>query len=127
MAKPEALNSGAISVINRVSAKLTGRDFRPSSNRIKSSTVTASSSASASATATATATAATLSFPDLFSPSIAATAAINNSNNNAVDAAPKQQSTVPPVEWPLSVQAQVDRLIGEATRIENLCQAYVGW
>lgn len=124
MAKPEALNSGAISVINRVSAKLTGRDFRPSSNRIKSSTVTASASASA------TATAATLSFPDLFSPSIAATAAINNcnnSNNNAVDAAPKQQSPVPPVEWPLSVQAQVDRLIGEATRIENLCQAYVGW
>lgn len=31
------------------------------------------------------------------------------------------------LEWPLSVPRQVDRLIEEATKIQNLCQSYVGW
>ena len=30
-------------------------------------------------------------------------------------------------EWPLSVKSQVDRLIEEATSVQNLCQSYVGW
>lgn len=57
--RPEAVNAGALNVINRVSAKLTGRDFKA--------------------------------------------AAL------------------------LDVASQVDRLIVEATAVENLCQAYVGW
>ena len=93
LAKPEALNSGAISVINRVSAKLTGRDFRPASKKPSTS--------------------ATSKFAD-FSPTLA--------SSNLESAAP-----APTAEWPLSVHSQVDRLIGEASRIENLCQAYVGW
>ncbi|KAJ3373229.1 phosphatidylinositol kinase- protein kinase tor1 [Kappamyces sp. JEL0680] len=56
--KPEALNSRALTIINRVSNKLTGRDFA-----------------------------------------------------NA----------------PLDVQLQVQRLILQATSIENLCQCYIGW
>lgn len=57
--RPEALNAGALNVINRVSNKLTGRDFQ---------TVT-----------------------------------------------------------PLDVPRQVDLLIQEAIKVENLCQSYVGW
>lgn len=57
--RPEAVNAGALNVINRVSNKLTGRDFR----------------------------------------------------------------TVAP----LDTSAQVDRLVNEASLIDNLCQAYVGW
>ncbi|KAI9143717.1 armadillo-type protein [Paraphysoderma sedebokerense] len=57
--KPEALNSRAVNVINRVSNKLTGRDFKP----------------------------------------------------NSV----------------LDVPQQVDRLILQATSLENLCQCYIGW
>jgi phosphatidylinositol kinase/protein kinase (PI-3 family) len=30
-------------------------------------------------------------------------------------------------EWPLSVKSQVDRLIEEAAKVQNLCQSYVGW
>ena len=31
------------------------------------------------------------------------------------------------LEWPLSIPRQVDRLIEEATKVQNLCQSYVGW
>jgi serine/threonine-protein kinase mTOR len=88
MAKPEILNSGAISVINRVSSKLTGKDFRdmkPNSGRQQ------------------------IVGLDDFSDLMAATK----------DSATNQ--------WPLPVQVQVDRLIDEATRVQNLCQSYVGW
>lgn len=85
MARPEALNSGAISVINRVSSKLTGKDFRDMKpgrfNRIEGV-------------------------------------------DNFPDASPLSDSFE---EWPLSVKSQVDRLIEEATRVQNLCQSYVGW
>ena len=106
MAKPEALNSGAIAVINRVSAKLTGRDFRPKRNSGSGHSAN-SGSANASTNASTNANA----FTD-FSPTLS-TASMTMS------------TSVP--EWPLSVEAQVERLIGEASRIENLCQAYVGW
>ena len=56
--KPEALNTRALTVINRVSNKLTGRDFK----------------------------------------------------NTTLD-----------------VQLQVQRLILQATSVENLCQCYIGW
>lgn len=59
MNRPEALNAGALNVINRVSNKLTGRDFN--------------------------------------------------------------------LEVPLDIVHQVDLLVEEATKIENLCQSYVGW
>ncbi len=58
--RPEALNAGALNVINRVSNKLTGRDF---------------------------------------------------------------SSDAPPLDIP----SQVQLLIDGATKVENLCQAYVGW
>lgn len=87
MAKPEALNSGAISVINRVSSKLTGKDFRDmkpgKSKRI-------------------------VGLDDF------------TSNQTEIDG-----SSIG--EWPLSVKSQVDRLIEEASRVQNLCQSYVGW
>ncbi|KAI8819891.1 armadillo-type protein [Fimicolochytrium jonesii] len=57
--KPEALNTRALTVINRVSNKLTGRDFRPNQT--------------------------------------------------------------------LDVRNQVQRLILQATSLENLCQCYIGW
>ena len=88
MAKPEALNSGAISVINRVSSKLTGKDFRDmkpgKSKRI-------------------------FELDDF-------------SSFGSI-----QKSTETEKEWPLSVKSQTDRLIEEATRVQNLCQSYVGW
>ncbi len=59
MLKPEMLNARAVAVIQRVSNKLTGRDFRPNST--------------------------------------------------------------------LEVSAQVEKLIHQATAIENLCQLYIGW
>ncbi len=108
MARPEALNSGAISVINRVSAKLTGRDFKPLTKKPNSSATSTSTSTNASNTSTSASASA---FPD-FSP-------------NLSDASGVTPAVA--VEWPLSVHTQVDRLIGEASRIENLCQAYVGW
>lgn len=95
MAKPEALNAGAISVINRVSAKLTGRDFRPASKKTLPSTAIRSTREQ---------------FTD-FSPDL------RSGNDSAQNSA----------EWPLSTQTQVERLISEASRTENLCQAYVGW
>ena len=57
--RPEAVNAGALNVINRVSNKLTGRDFE--------------------------------------------------------------------MGMMLDVREQVDRLVMEATKVENLCRAYVGW
>lgn len=86
LARPDALNSGALSVINRVSSKLTGRDFRPKKR----------SSAAPSAQFTDFSRATSLDSSDVH-------------------------------EWPLAVPSQVDRLVHEATRIDNLCQAYVGW
>jgi FKBP12-rapamycin complex-associated protein len=56
---PELLNSRAVAVVNRVSNKLTGRDFNPRETLI--------------------------------------------------------------------VKTQVDKLIHQATSLENLCQCYVGW
>ena len=94
MAKPEILNSGAISVINRVSSKLTGKDFRdmkPNSGRQKIEGVDDFSSL--------------LRIPN----------------------APHSGEKEAPLQWPLTVQTQVDRLIDEATRVQNLCQSYVGW
>lgn len=82
LAKPEALNSGAISVINRVSSKLTGKDFR-----------------------------------DMKPGRMKRTLELDDFNENG-----KRNE-----EWPLSVKSQVDRLIGEATSSQNLCQSYVGW
>lgn len=82
LAKPEALNSGAISVINRVSSKLTGKDFR-----------------------------------DMKPGRWKRTIGLDNFNENSS----KNE------EWPLSVKSQVDRLIEEATSVQNLCQSYVGW
>lgn len=57
--RPETLNAGALNIINRVSNKLTGRDFN--------------------------------------------------------------------LDVPLDISAQVQLLIEEALKVENLCQAYVGW
>lgn len=97
MAKPEALNAGAISVINRVSAKLTGRDFRPASKK----TLPASAIRSTRE-----------QFTD-FSPDLSS--------------GPRESTLQNNTEWPLSTPTQVERLISEASRTENLCQAYVGW
>lgn len=83
MAKPEALNSGAISVINRVSSKLTGKDFRDMKPGRSKRT------------------------PGL----------------DEFDEGHDKKKE----EWPLSVKSQVDRLIEEATSVQNLCQSYVGW
>lgn len=85
LAKPEALNSGAISIINRVSSKLTGKDFRDMK-------------------------------PGRFKP----TAGLDNFTESTAN-------VVKVEEWPLSVKSQVDRLIEEATKVQNLCQSYVGW
>lgn len=84
MAKPEALNSGAISVINRVSSKLTGKDFRDMKPGRSKQTA-------------------------------------------GLDDFSESENYKKPEEWPLSVKSQVDRLIEEATKVQNLCQSYVGW
>lgn len=89
MAKPEALNSGAIFVINRVSSKLTGKDFR-----------------------------------DMKPGKLQRTVGLDDFSalESSVPVQPESS-----IEWPLSVKSQVDRLIEEATRVQNLCQSYVGW
>lgn len=83
LAKPEILNSGAISVINRVSSKLTGKDFR-----------------------------------DMKPGRARQTEGLDDFKDF-----PRSLKD----EWPLAVRSQVDRLIEEATRVQNLCQSYVGW
>ena len=79
------MNSGAISVINRVSSKLTGKDFRDMKPGRSKQT------------------------PGL------------DDFSESTDSSKKGE------EWPLSVKSQVDRLIEEATKAQNLCQSYVGW
>ena len=83
LAKPEILNSGALSVINRVSSKLTGKDFRD------------------------------------MKPGRAR-------QTEGLDDFKDFQRPIRE-EWPLVVRSQVDRLIEEATKVQNLCQSYVGW
>jgi hypothetical protein len=105
LARPEALNAGAISVVNRVSSKLTGRDFRPTAARRPGSD----------------------EFID-FTPkdrgSLESHPATTAPLPTLLSCSPTAQASA---EWPLPVRSQVDRLIHEATRPENLCQAYIGW
>lgn len=102
LARPEALNSGAISVINRVSSKLTGKDFRDLKTKRQRTLETSKLYKNFSLNS------------------------IENEKENILRTASTDYSSVVD-EWPLSVPTQVDRLIHEATKVQNLCQSYVGW
>ena len=115
LAKPEALNSGAISVINRVSSKLTGKDFRDMKPGRNKRTIGG--------------------FDDFskISRSNFNTTETDASTRNSILPAEAEttkkefKATISQIEWSLSAKNQVDRLIEEATRVQNLCQSYVGW
>jgi FKBP12-rapamycin complex-associated protein len=96
----EVQNARAIQVLARVKEKLTGMDF-PMKDRAQGNTA-------------------------------AAAAAVTNSSGLTVPAVagpttPGGQQPTPAGEIELRVDVQVDRLIREATNLENLCQHYIGW
>jgi FKBP12-rapamycin complex-associated protein len=97
--RPEAVNAGALNVISRVSNKLLGRDF-------------AGAAAAPSS---------------MISPSWGPSPPVSSTSGTSAT-----MTTSPPTSplsptGPLEVATQVDRLIQEATKVENLCRAYVGW
>lgn len=108
LARPEALNAGAISVVNRVSSKLTGRDFKPPKCRAPD-LVPASSPGPEE-------------FIDFTPPGPAPPSAPEDASRSL---GPGPSASCGP--WPLPVPVQVDRLITEAMKPENLSQAYIGW
>jgi len=111
LARPEALNAGAISVVNRVSSKLTGRDFKPPK-------------AADEASVTSPVLQEFIDFtpPNDRGADRLASTADESSRSLLADSAAASSTT-----WPLPIKVQVDRLIGEAVKAENLSQAYIGW
>lgn len=93
----EVKNARAVQVLARVKEKLTGKDFKPSQNSNKNN--------------------------------VNALNGVNGVLNGPVSGAvlDRSSSTMIGADGGLSVSEQVDKLVQQATNVENLSQHYVGW
>ena len=112
----EVQNARALQVLARVKEKLTGRDFkRPSSSNAPPTVVNTMRKQGVKSFSEKK------TFPN--------GTVLGTETDRAMDASPLTTATAAASDegYELPVDIQVEKLLAQATSVENLCQHYIGW